>query len=502
MNKRKGFTLMEMLVATALTLFLMAVISECFVTGLETFRQLKAVGDMQEGLRVAVNNLRADLQLAHFERARRLSDPDLVSNPVQQGFFVIFQGQMPGVPLNGAAGPNSGATWIQEGKSLTPGAADSDTMRSYQSFTNILHFTVRPLPLTAPGNTLGPRRENMFTAAGLPLTPANAPFVPSPLLPYNRGQGPPYSANPALQSLNIQANFIDTLSGQPPDSLYFDIPSLGATTATYNSQWAEVAYFLLPQANGATANGTPLFTLWRAQFVIVPSNGSTAAPGAATINTNVYQAGGKNFPLPASLFGSYQTIACNIYTDPGTVGPDPISGNNANNQWIYFYNPNDLRNLILAGPPSQTVPLTNVPAGFAPSTTPPTNNATLGPYGFQPPAQPPFLLPRRTFNPANPSTRAAAPLVSNVVSFTVRLLTAGVSSDTLDVAEAFGQAISGGTTGAPPGQYYKNPPPFMYDSSTITSSVRFPQIYGLEITIRVWDATTQQSRQITILQDM
>src|SRR5439155_10425507 len=45
-QKRQGFTLVEMLVAMALTIFIMVIMSEAFVAGLETFRQLKAIGDM------------------------------------------------------------------------------------------------------------------------------------------------------------------------------------------------------------------------------------------------------------------------------------------------------------------------------------------------------------------------------------------------------------------------------------------------------------------------
>src|SRR5262245_54057590 len=50
MRRRQGFTLVEMMVALALTVFIMVILSEAFVTGLETFRQLKAIGDMEESL--------------------------------------------------------------------------------------------------------------------------------------------------------------------------------------------------------------------------------------------------------------------------------------------------------------------------------------------------------------------------------------------------------------------------------------------------------------------
>src|SRR5262249_5376277 len=106
-SPRSAFTLVEMLVAMALTIFVMVILSECFILGLETFSGLKAIGDMQEELRSAANVLRADLCQDHFEGKRRLSDPvasftggynqtlpNLATIPerIKEGFFVIGQG--------------------------------------------------------------------------------------------------------------------------------------------------------------------------------------------------------------------------------------------------------------------------------------------------------------------------------------------------------------------------------------------------------------------------
>src|SRR5437899_3260350 len=73
---RPGFTLVEMLVATALVMFIMLILSEAFVAGLEAFRTLKGIGDMEERLRAATLVIRTDLQADHFEPGRRLSDPN------------------------------------------------------------------------------------------------------------------------------------------------------------------------------------------------------------------------------------------------------------------------------------------------------------------------------------------------------------------------------------------------------------------------------------------
>jgi len=73
-SPRAGLTLIEMLVAMALAIFLMAVLSEAFVVGLKSFRQLKALGDMDEGLRTVSTVLRRDLNSNHYEGDLRTRD--------------------------------------------------------------------------------------------------------------------------------------------------------------------------------------------------------------------------------------------------------------------------------------------------------------------------------------------------------------------------------------------------------------------------------------------
>ena len=77
-RRRAGVSLVEMLVAVALVLFIMVILSEAFRAGLESFRLLKGVGDMQVRLRTATGVLRSDLTSDHFiEAGPRLSDQDL-----------------------------------------------------------------------------------------------------------------------------------------------------------------------------------------------------------------------------------------------------------------------------------------------------------------------------------------------------------------------------------------------------------------------------------------
>src|SRR5258707_306991 len=83
-QERRGFTLVEMLVSMALILFLLAILTEAFSAGMEAFRQLKAIGDMQDRLRSTASILRRDLAADHFEGSRRLSDPAFWTQGIPQ----------------------------------------------------------------------------------------------------------------------------------------------------------------------------------------------------------------------------------------------------------------------------------------------------------------------------------------------------------------------------------------------------------------------------------
>src|SRR5579884_2648247 len=104
MKRRQGFTLVELLVAMALIIFMMAILSGAFQAALGTFRNLKAQGDLAEKLRATAQILQRDLAANHFDGNRRLSDPTFWNNgPPQQGFFRIWQNSpAPGTKKEGA----------------------------------------------------------------------------------------------------------------------------------------------------------------------------------------------------------------------------------------------------------------------------------------------------------------------------------------------------------------------------------------------------------------
>jgi prepilin-type N-terminal cleavage/methylation domain-containing protein len=58
---RRGFTLVELLNALALIVFIMSLLSQAFVQGLQRFSQLKGVGDLAEPLLTAGQALNAEI---------------------------------------------------------------------------------------------------------------------------------------------------------------------------------------------------------------------------------------------------------------------------------------------------------------------------------------------------------------------------------------------------------------------------------------------------------
>jgi prepilin-type N-terminal cleavage/methylation domain-containing protein len=419
-QRRPAFTLVELLVAMALILFIMVILSEAFVQGLSSFRELKAVGDMEEKLRSATMILRRDLAADHFEGRRRLSDPNFwVQGPPREGFFDLYQG----------------ACSYLEGR-------DSDGNPSYRAPNlNPLRGT-RP-PNEVPGHflyfTVKQRGNNVdrYFSANVPPPPG------SPLL-------------------TAPTNFF----GQPPDANFQD-----PNSSTFNSPWAEVCYFLDTRPQSQTMAGTtPLYPLYRTQLVVAPD---TRQVNAANI--------------PRGMIGQYLEMSCNLSTNS-----------------ILFHNPNDLAQNVRS--------LTPQFLSSASSSKDPTD-------------------------PLSRLNKGTTLLLTDVISFDVRVLkyiwpnrtAIGLPMQLEDFQDANPFALDPNLTKkgklrlynldnpADPGWAYNSTYPWFFSTSIAYdlqkdplvplpagTSVPPPQfcISALAITIRVWDAKTEQARQVTIIQDM
>src|SRR5713101_1875304 len=139
MRRRQAFTLVELLVTIALVVFIMALLSEAFIIGVKTFRDLKALGDMDERLRAATTQFRTDLQADRFEGRRRLGDPNFwQSGPPSAGFFRIYA---PSAPP-----PSGGGMFYWNGVGFPPASyfegADGDGIPSAVVTDTVLHFSV------------------------------------------------------------------------------------------------------------------------------------------------------------------------------------------------------------------------------------------------------------------------------------------------------------------------------------------------------------------------
>jgi type II secretory pathway pseudopilin PulG len=440
MRRRNAFTIVELLVAMALIMFIMAILSTAFVTATTTFRNLKAIGDMANKLRSVTTLLQRDLAADHFEGKKRLSNPNFwINGPPTQGYFRVWQGSAPGL-----------------GGNITEGT-DSDLIGSYRSVDHMLAFTIK-----LRGDQMGD-----FLTAGV-----------------NGGGSTP------LANSGTPPKSLSTLQRFGPTEARYQMPS------TFNYQWGEVAWYLYPQIDpqtsiqDTTSGGIPLWVLYRNQRLAVPDN-NLVPPNQ-----------------PATSAASFLEMSCWANTLTNT---------------LYFNSPMDL-----------TMPYRRF--GMNPSSPAgiPTTTAANG----------------LTYPPlANQGAAAVAPNLVNadiqatdVVSFDVRLLIVGANLAQPDPTVSLFNSIFTSYQNGNPSFYNpttnktgpavfdtwsslsdtltlqipKTPPPYTVmnqpymlwnqaghaQSIPLWNGVSGPIIQAIQITIRVWDLKTEQTREVTIVQAM
>ena len=252
-RSRTGFTLIELMVAMALSLFLMTILAEAFAVSMDTFRGLRAIGDMQDTLRNALRQMREDLSLPHFEGARKLSDNGFWTEPRREGFFYARGTPMPTNGPGWMAVNNPPGTPLPPGSTIGPGVTvvcanegvDANGVQSSRATDHVLHFAVR---------RHGSRPTNFFKFS------PTAPPVPNPR--YTPGD---YSTEAFYGSAN-----------------------------GVSSQWSEVAYVLRPMPGNpapTTPETTsspapiPLYNLYRAQVLVLPYRDSIGIGGLGGSST-------------------------------------------------------------------------------------------------------------------------------------------------------------------------------------------------------------------------
>ena len=228
-NPRNAFTLVELMVAMALIILMLSIMSQAFVIATGVMQGLKEVADMQEKIRPAITLLQRDLGANHFEGSKKLSDPEFWDNgPPKEGYFMLWQDQafepVIGVEPSGNEGAYNGISFS----------------RSAALANHMLAFTVK-LPGKSPNDffesSLGLNFPDLFNNTG--ATPVG------------------------MKDANIRR-------------FESDIKNI-------HSDWAEVAYFLGPHnaAGFVIADGNtdgknnppslPYYNLYRQQRLVLPS---------------------------------------------------------------------------------------------------------------------------------------------------------------------------------------------------------------------------------------
>ena len=231
---RSGFTVTELLVATALTLAIMVLIAQVYQRSLETFSKLRTAGVMQEKLGVATSLLRRDLGAEHFE------------GPFQPGFSGPYVGDQR-LDRQGWLPPHGGFFQVRQQNmaSMEGTERDGEGLNSTRATDHMLHFMVK-LPSAQAGE----------------LFVANMPFVLTTTGPMYPGASPQVNAfaNPATPT-------------DPINQLMY-------------SQWAEVCYFLTATGDFTDEKNpiVPLYTLRRRERLLAPTTIHIAATPPSAIS--------------------------------------------------------------------------------------------------------------------------------------------------------------------------------------------------------------------------
>jgi type II secretory pathway pseudopilin PulG len=446
-SKRAAFTLVEMLVSMALILFIMVILSTAFTTGLQVFRQLKGLGDMEEHLRAAVQIMRRDLSAYHFENTRKLSDllfwDPTTGGPPQQGFFRIW---------------HSPAT--------TTEGLDGDSLPSFRSTGDMLHFTSK-----LSGQGIGD-----FATSNVPtaLTTLVAGSGDSRYQQTGQFRGRWFEVVYFLAPNGLAA----AGTGVPLFTLYrrqlgiLDTP--GNINPTLASQLTSIS--VVNGANGA--GGVPGWMDF--SEISCKKSGDIAAlrdPVSGVYPDTVRFSSPTDLTMPIRRFGMLPGNSVELAGLPTkpllpAANPFPLAG--------------------------RTYPvLGEVPT--APSTWA-TPAALSGPtfYGNPPSWQ------------GNANLQGADLLLSDVISGEVKVLVPN-ATDFADITPTAmrNPIFQSGNVGVFDTWSSMNDGVFDYSNSTSTtatpSAITVPlatSIQALKITIRIWDAKTLQARQITIIQDM
>jgi prepilin-type N-terminal cleavage/methylation domain-containing protein len=257
-TRRQGFTIVELLVALALVLFIMSIISQVFVDASEAFRSARSKAELTEKLRFITQTLRADLRSRHFENGRKLSDPEFWRDgPPKTGYFRLEHKPLVTVFAPDGVTPitnNLGEPIVQG----NPGAGHLIAFTCFQKAQNPSDF---------------------YSVSGI--------------------------SNPLF------AGWKNGSGLSPQDTRFED-------NATFNSPDAEISWFLGPDGPGYTKEyplqdevGAPatikVFSLYRRMWLLAPNKPDPSAPMPAVAATDGVGVNPNQLPLTDINFGQWNT---------------------------------------------------------------------------------------------------------------------------------------------------------------------------------------------------
>jgi hypothetical protein len=467
----------ELLVAMALIIFIMYILAEAFSAGATAFRSLKAIGDMNERLRMASNTLRRLLAADHFEGKKRLSDPGFWKDgPPREGFFRIVQYSQAGKPYNGAV--------VDEG-------ADLDGNGSYRSTNFVLHFMAR-LP--------GKQRGDFFRASVPGTSPLYNPGLPFP--------------DSRFQDAALTADLRAVLTSPVAEVCLFMVDTGETTKDPQNASGMEDP----SNSNNPVYAEQKLYTLCLRQRLVLKDNEAIRA----------LTAGGTG--IAATQWLDYREVSC---------FPNPLEqGQTTPPQSLYFNNPEDLTmpSRRWSGFPGPFTPNAPIPPDAINQIPDEVN--LLWPTGTSGGKKAEYPYPtfgvEESRNPGAPVILAGTDtLLTDVLSCDVKVLLPNMT----DFVDLFSQATSDYWTdpttntgknsilnGAFPGGFNNTVRVFdtwsqaaddwrdysKYDTTStnntipmfVNSSNQKIRILAIQITLRIWDSRTQQTRQTSIVADL
>ncbi len=471
MHRRSGLTLVEMMVALALTIFMMAILSEAFATGLWAMSKMKALSDVEQRLKQVADVLRRDLSSPHFEGQRRLSELTASGlpipsemDPAQAPLYAPFRAVPPQLGFlrineepyrDPASTPEQ--TYIYEGQDLLGRVSARDV-------GDEIGFSVR-----LSGNSPGQFFEGTtFTPA--PVNPAYAPL-------YALDSG----------SVNYMASRYDAPNNQ-----------------RYTSQWAEIWYHLRADTTRLTGLNTGVATnlltntynLHRRQLLLTPD---TFSQGDFFFDTQaVFLTGmpGANFfqlnDVSAFLAGNgqcYINSPANVQFRARRFNQRDAAGINAG-RIQPLAGTREGGDLLLTNVTSFDVKVWD-PTALILST--PSGVITRGAYvdiGF---------IPTGNWNPNSPFAHNTNNPINQRPAFPVPPTNNGRYFDTGTNRDGRTQNTAPGTTPLEPSM--PQPTQVLLGPPTI-GPVAPLAISSIQIKIRVYEPKSEQTREITIIVDM